>query len=130
MTEQQPSAAEMEKMQAVAQAGAEAGAQADTPEQASANAQAAMRTKADQVKLELSDDQIKMLADTFVKGTVAEFQRLGAFDPPPEPVQPPDQPPAPTPPADQHAAAAAAPAPGEAAPTPQRRSLAAKFLGG
>jgi hypothetical protein len=126
MTEQtQPSPAELEKMQQVAEAGAEAGAQAETPDQAAEDAKRAMRRKADEVKLELSDEQIKMLADTFVKGTVEEFERRGAFDAPPEPVQPPETPQAPTPPADQMGT----PPAGEPAPAPRPRSWAARFMG-
>jgi hypothetical protein len=122
--EQPPPAAEVQKMTAVAQAGAEAGAQAESPEQAAADAKTAMRRKADEVKLELSDEQIKMLADTFVKGTVEEFERRGAFDQPPEPVHAPDRPPpAPAPPGEQGNGQ------GDPSPAPQPRSWAARFMG-
>lgn len=118
----QPSPAEMEKMQAVSEAGAEAAVQAP-PEQRQEDVRKAMRRKADEVKLELSDEQLNTIADMFVTRFVDEIDRRGAFEPPPEPVQPPEQAQqAPTPPPDQ-------PAAGEPAPKPQRRSLAARFMG-
>jgi hypothetical protein len=56
------------------------------------------------------------------------FRAHGAFDAPPEPVAPPSNVAPPAPGAEDEAAAAA-PAAGEPAPAPVRRTFADRFLG-
>lgn len=91
-----PTAEDTQKAMEVGQAGAEAAAAAETPEAAPAAAKAAMRDKADQVGLPLSDADIERLADVFSDKTIDKIAARGGFDPPPEPVQPPETaPPAP-----------------------------------
>lgn len=113
---QQPSPEEVQKATQVAQAGAEAQATGGDPRQA-------MRTKADEVKLEISDQDIDRIAAALSSNLVAAFEQRGAFDQPPEPVQPPDQPTAPPPPGEQPPPAEEAPAP------PVKRTFAHRFMG-
>lgn len=118
--EAQPTAEEMQKMAVVGQAGAEAAAQAETPEDAKPAARAAMRERADAEGLKLSDEELDQVADKMVDKLAAIFEQRGAFDPPPEPVEPPPTaPPAPS---------GETPAPTELE-TPRKRSFAEKFFG-
>ena len=98
-TEQQTDPTPQE-IQSVGIAGAEAAAAAP-PEQAVPAARDAMRERAEEIGLPLTDAQIDQLANVFADKTIDKIAARGGFDPPPEPVQPP-----PT----------APPAPGEAAP--------------
>lgn len=114
-----PTAEEQQKITEVGMAGGEAAAAAATPEQASADARKAMREKADQVKLELSDEQIEQIAEASVDKMISQMEQRGAFDPPPDPVQPP--PTAPPAPGEQ-------PQPiGQDAPAPRKKTWAERF---
>jgi hypothetical protein len=111
----------MQKGQQVAQAGAAAAATAP-PEQAAEQAAAAMRAERDRVKLEMSDEDIDRIASALSPKLLDGFQERGAFDPPPEAVQPP---PPPVPAPGEEATAATA----EPAPAPQKRTFAHRFMG-
>lgn len=118
MTDEQPTP--QDQMKEVGEAAAAGAATAATPEQAHQGAEDAVRRRADELKLEISDEDAQKIASM----TVKMMETMGAFDAPPEPVQAPP-------------AAAAPPAPGEApvvtssepAP-PRKRTFAEKFLNG
>lgn len=112
---QQPSAEDEHKAQQVAVAGATAAAGGQDPAEA-------MKEKRDEVRLQMSDEDIERIAAKFNELNVAEFEKRGAFEPPPEPVSVPAQAPPPPGEPEQHAA--------EPQPqAPQKRTLAHKFFG-
>lgn len=122
MTEPQkaPTPEEMQQMQQVAVAGAEAGAASETPEEAEKNVRTAVRAKADEVGLNLSDEEVDKIAEAFAEKTIGKMEQRGAFDPPPEAVQPPP----PAPPSPNEAAN------GDSEGPPRAKTFAEKFLGG
>jgi hypothetical protein len=112
----------MVKGQQVAQAGAEAAASVP-PEQAPDAARDAMRSERDRIGFsELTDEDIDKFAAALSPKLIEGFRAQGAFDPPPEPVQAPQNvaPPAPT---DQPDEAT------EPTPAPQKRTFAHRFMG-
>lgn len=118
-TQQQPTP---EQMQSVATAGATAAATA--PEgQAQPAAAEAMRSEADRVGFDLTDEQIDRLAEAVSSKNIAALESRGAFDAPPEPVKPPEPPAAPPAPGEQPAAAETPPQP------PVKRTFAHRFMG-
>jgi hypothetical protein len=128
-SQRQPTPEEMEKMMAVSQKGAEAAERpAESQEQRKSNVKEAMKEERDRQDLaQMSDEDIDRIADAFVGKAIAAFEERGAFDPPPERVQPASPPPAPPAPGQEAEAAAAA---AEAAPAPQKQSWAQRFMGG
>jgi hypothetical protein len=128
MAEQKaPTPEEMAKLQKVSNAGAQAASEADNAEQATDDAKKAMREERDRVGLQMSDEELDKVADLFVGKTIKEFENRGAFDAPPERVQPPAQPTAPPPPGE----AAQPGAEAEQAPqAPVKRTFAHRFMGG
>lgn len=122
MTEPQnaPTPEEMRQMQQVAVAGAEAGAASETPQEAEENVRTAVRAKADEVGLQLSDEEVDKIAETFAEKAIGMMEQRGAFDPPPEAVQPPP----PAPPSPNEAAN------GDSEGPPRAKTFAEKFLGG
>jgi hypothetical protein len=101
-------------------AGAAAAEAADTPEERPAEARKAMRAVAEREEVQLSDAQMEELVDRLIKG----FELRGAFDQLPEPVTPPPQPIAPPEPGQAESAPQTVPQ-----ATPDRRSLAQRFMG-
>jgi len=127
MSEQPDQQEALAKGQQVAQAGAQAAADAP-PEQASAAARQAMRKERDRIGFtELPDAEIDRIANALQPKLIEGFRQAGAFDPPPEPVQP--APNAAPPPPGEAEAAAHAPAAGEPSPRPVRRTFADRYMG-
>jgi hypothetical protein len=125
MSEQPSQSEQLAKGQQVAQAGAAAAAEAP-PEQAQAAASKAMRKERDRLGFEqLPDAEIDRIASALSPKLIEGFREHGAFDAPPEPVAPPSNVAPPAPGGDE----AAAPAAGEPAPAPVRRTFADRFLG-
>lgn len=98
---------DQQKAAEVAQAGAQAAVdsrmQGDSPEQATEVAREAMHDRAQEVKLDLSEEQLNEIADkmgaALVTGVLSGMEARGVFEPPTEPVQPPapdNAPPEPT----------------------------------
>lgn len=126
MTEQKQEPTPAEQQAAAAQMGneiAQAAAGAETPEQAREDAAKAARRAADRGGLEISDEQIKQLANAVVDAMDAR----GAFDTPIEAVQPP--PPAAPAPVGEDPVAPAAPVAPVADTSPKKKSFAQRFLG-
>jgi hypothetical protein len=136
--QQQPTAADMQKMGAVAAAGGEAAENASTPAQAQADAAQAMKAERDRQRLVwLPDEQIDAIATQLSEKMIAGLDSRGAFDPPPEPVHPePVAPPTPgeqaasNPPAGHGPPAPPPPAAGEPPPqAPRKSTFAERFMG-
>ncbi len=83
MADDQPTAQEMQQGQAMATAAVEAAGQETTPDKARTAAKRAVR-KAAPAAFELTDEQCTLIAN----GVVAQMEARGAFEPPPERVQP------------------------------------------
>jgi hypothetical protein len=111
----QPSAEEIQKAGEVSAAAAQAVTDAPNEEEARKAGRKAVRETADQVKLELSDEDANKIVDMLIE----RMSALGAFDPPPAPAA--------------EAAAAGAPAeetaPEEPPAPPAKRSFAERFAG-
>lgn len=110
----------MEVGQAMGQAKIEAADAGKTPEEQRAAVEQAGRDKAEEVGLPITDKQLETMAGMLFGHLANLFETRGAFDAPPEPVA--AVPPAPSEPG------AEPPAPTEVV-TPQRKSLAQRFLG-
>lgn len=76
---------ELQKGTAVATAAVEAGAAESDPEQRRQAVTQAAKREAQRQQIELSDEDAEKLADVIIQ----KLDLRGAFDPPPEPVQPP-----------------------------------------
>jgi len=124
-----PTPEEVAKSRQVAEAGAAAAAGA--PEgQEQEQAKQAMRAEADRVQLEIDDDTINKIAEAVSAKNIQELMTRGAFDPPPERVQPPAQPAAPPAPGESEQPATAGQAQAEPTPRqPQKRTAAHRFFG-
>lgn len=131
-TPPEPTADDLAKGQEVAKAGAEAAAAKPEGQDATQDVKDAMRTKADEVGLQMSDADIDQIAEAFTSKVVSAFEQRGAFDNPVERVQaPPAAPQAPPPPGEQPEGATGPPVTqGEPSPAPPRkRTFADRFLG-
>ena len=127
MANKQPTPEDTQKMQDVASAGAAAAA-SGPPEGASERASEAMRAERDRTSLPMSDQDIDRIAGALSPKLIEGFRTEGAFDPPPEPAQPPANT-APPPPGEADGSQAPAPA-GEPAPAPPRkRTFAHRYMG-
>lgn len=124
-TPQQPTAEDQAKATEVATAAATAATGESTEQGARDAAARAARETADKVDLKLTDEQIEQIAAMSASMTIRNMEERGAFDPPPEPVAPPE---AGAPAAAPHVPETAAPA-GAEQPAPQRRNFAQRFLG-
>jgi len=115
---EQPTVEQAQQAMEVGGAAASAAAAAPTAEEAQAAAAKAARAKADEVKLELTDEHIERISD----GVVKAMESRGAFDAPLEPVQP-----SPAPEGEEPVQ----PPPPEPAPEapPRKRSIAQRFMG-
>lgn len=104
-----------EAQQEIAQAAAKTAASGGTQAQVATAAQEAAREQG----YEISDEQAKQIATALtgpvVEGLIAEFDKRGVFQEPPEPVQAPPATQAPPGPAEQHSQAAQPVAPAGAA---------------
>lgn len=89
----QPTAEDETKAMQVGAAGAQAAAAAPAGEEEAAFKTAA-KGKADEVGLDLSDEDINKLSEQLFGRLAGLFEQRGAFQPPPEPVQPPPTAPA------------------------------------
>lgn len=121
MPDEPMTAEELQKSQAVAAAGGEAAiaAPADRRQEDTARA---MRAERDRVDAKLSDEEVDDIASKFIE----KLQEVGAFDPPPEPVQGPanQAPPAPSEPASSPAE------PAQPAPAaPVKLTFADRYMG-
>ena len=83
MPDEQPTAQEMQQGQAMATAAVEAASGEQTPDKARTAAKRAVR-RAAPASFELTDEQCTLIAN----GVVAQMEARGAFEPPPERVQP------------------------------------------
>jgi hypothetical protein len=115
-----PSAGDLGKGQEVAAAAAAAIAEEKTPAAAQAAAEKAIAAKAQQVKLEITDEDASKIA----KMLVAELDALGAFDPPP-----PAAPAAVTAETPAGAGPDAPAPPAELSTPPAKKTFAEKFAG-
>lgn len=116
----QPTAEDLAKASEVSEAVAGAAAGAPNADKAREDAAAAARQTAERVNLEITEEQVTLIAN----GVVNAMEMRGAFDPPLEPVQPP--PAAPPAPGEPPAPVPATPPVQEA---PKKRTFAQKFLG-
>jgi hypothetical protein len=105
------------------------------PGQKPAAAKRGMRTAAKDRNLELSDEMLEKMSKLFgqasADATIEQLEQRGAFESPPEPVNPPPQPvapPAPGEPASQASGTPTVPAQGPPA-APPRRTFAQRFMG-
>lgn len=120
MSEQQPTQEEVQQATSVTQAGAQAAATADNPQDAEAKFKQAAKEERDRVEADIPDDVIDKIAGK----TIDMLRNLGAFDPPPEPVTPPQEAKAPPAPSEAAAGPAAEPRP------QQRQTWADRFING
>jgi hypothetical protein len=112
----QPDAAQLQQGADIAVAGQQAAAAEPDPARRRDAAARAMRQQAQKVRIELDEEQARMIAGYLVD----EMEARGAFDPPPEPVAPPPGAPA----AGQ---AASAPAAADMPAEPVKRTWAERF---
>jgi hypothetical protein len=105
------------------------------PAQRPAAAKKAMRSAAKDRNWDIPDDVLekmsKMFGQASADATIEQLEQRGAFESPPEPVNPPPQPvapPAPGEPASQSAGTPTVPAQGPPA-APPRRTFAQRFMG-
>jgi hypothetical protein len=112
-----------EQANEMAQAGAQAAA-TSPPGQTEQNVRERLHEKRAELNIKIPDEELDRMAKAVSLAVVDDLDHRGAFDSPPEPVQPPDQ-------------RNAAPAPGEEATAnqpqesmpPQKRTFAHRFMG-